>query len=179
MWLFLASLAMLFAASIIGFVVIRVRLHDVWPDDLPGLPRVLWASTALLLAGSATMHMALRAAEASSAAALRVAMAASAVLASGFLVLQAVAWSSWLASLRGVWSDSTGHRFALAGFLVLSAVHALHVVGGLVGILVVAWRSWRAGPQPLRSMGVRGCAMYWHFLDAVWLVLFATLGLGL
>ena len=46
--LFLISLGMLFGATLLGFLVIRIQNHDAWPNDLPRLPSLLWVSTMIL-----------------------------------------------------------------------------------------------------------------------------------
>ena len=63
-WLFLISLGMLFGATLLGFLVIRIQNHDAWPKDLPGLPSLLWVSTLLLMLSSVTMQGAVGAARA-------------------------------------------------------------------------------------------------------------------
>jgi cytochrome c oxidase subunit 3 len=181
MTLFLVSLAMLFAASIIGFVVIRVTAGDAWPANLPSLPWQLWLSTAVLVASSVSMQRALLAARAGRSVDLRRGLEITLVLAAVFLILQVWSWASWLTALgdRLGGEDAQAHRFALSGFYVLSGVHALHVIGGLVPMTVVTRRARRGRYSARRHGGVQYCAMYWHFLDGVWLTLFAALLIGL
>ena len=63
-------------------------------------------------------------------------------------------------------------------FYVLTALHALHVLGGLPPMLIVTVRALRMGYGPSDHRGLVYCAMYWHFLDAVWIVLYAILWIG-
>jgi cytochrome c oxidase subunit III len=71
---------------------------------------------------------------------------------------------------------------ATAFFYLLTAVHGLHVLGGLVAWARASARAWR-GTDPARTrLAVELCATYWHFLLAVWVVLYALLvseGVGL
>ena len=175
MRLFLASLAMLFAASVVGMIVIRVQTGDEWPRDLPPMPSILWASTVLLLASSGTIQAAVASAEAGRAGRLAVAFTATVVLALAFLVLQTSAGVRWMSVVAPRWGHSEAYRFALSSFYVLTGLHAAHVLGGLVPMIVVAKRALEGRYAPGRHAGVRYCAIYWHFLDAVWLGLFALL----
>ncbi|MCZ6542722.1 MAG: cytochrome c oxidase subunit 3, partial [Planctomycetota bacterium] len=74
--------------------------------------------------------------------------------------------------------DEVQKAFVLTGFYVLTGVHALHVIGGLIPLAAVTIRSFRNRYSSTDHAAVRYCAMYWHFLDGVWIVLFATLMLG-
>ena len=65
-------------------------------------------------------------------------------------------------------------RFLLTAFYVLTGMHAVHVIGGLVPLVVITRRAF-AGRDDPQHAGVIYTAMYWHFLDAVWLVLFVTM----
>jgi heme/copper-type cytochrome/quinol oxidase subunit 3 len=65
------------------------------------------------------------------------------------------------------------HLYGLIFFLIL--VHALHVVGGLVGLSVTTAHALQGRYDHERYGGVKHAAMYWHFLDAVWLVMYGCL----
>jgi heme/copper-type cytochrome/quinol oxidase subunit 3 len=176
MWLFLATLAVLFLTTMLGYLVVRLNPDPVEPfrpEASPGLPHLLLASTAALLASSATMHATVRGvrsghrAEAARWAGLTLALA---IL---FLAVQAWAWLDlWRQQLR---IDESLYAWT---FYVLTGLHAAHVLGGLVPLWMV-WRRIGTGRySPRHPEGVVYCAMYWHFLDAVWLALYATLWLG-
>jgi cytochrome c oxidase subunit 3 len=58
-------------------------------------------------------------------------------------------------------------------------LHAAHVVGGIILLALVARKAFRGGYDHEHHLGVHHAALYWHFLDIVWLVMFGTmLGLG-
>ena len=173
MRVFLLSLVVLFGAAVIGYVTLRMTAPAT-PGALPRLPRGLWLSTLLLLAGSATVQGALGAARRDRQQRLRACLTATALLGVSFLAVQAACWIAWSGpmaeALRGA-----GQVYLLTGFYVLTGLHGLHVTGGLVPLLVVTSRA-RAGRYSANNhAGVSYMATYWHFLDAVWLVLFATL----
>ena len=173
MWLFLIALGVLFVSTILGYIYVRVdNGSDFIPDDAPPLPKLLLASTAALMVSSYTMQRALQAARTGQGEQGRW-MLLTLGLAVGFLVMQAVAWYQMLAQHLHV-SDSL---YAWS-FYVLTALHAAHVVGGLPPMLVATVRAMRDTYTPGNHRGIAYCAMYWHFLDAVWLLLYATLWIG-
>lgn len=178
MSLFLISLGMLFAASLLGFIAVRLLTNDVWPSELPALPRLLWLSTALIVISSGTMQWALEAIRRDGRAILKGTLLATFALGVGFLVVQIICWMNWLAQIEAHWADSETYRFALTSFYVLTGVHAAHVIGGLIPMAFVLWRAFRGRYHAQHHPGVHYVAMYWHFLDVVWFVLFVTLLLG-
>lgn len=179
-WLFLVALAMLFAASVIAFVVVRLQA-ETWPD-LPALPGLLWISTAILLLSSVTMQWACSGARLGDGTSVRLGLLATTALGVLFLIVQTVGWAEWARRLGPTWTTGEDvHRLALAGFFVFTGVHAAHVIGGLVPLTFVTVRALRAARSgaALPAAGVTYCTLYWHFLDGVWVVLFVTLLIGL
>jgi cytochrome c oxidase subunit 3 len=173
MGLFLISLGMLFAASLIGYIVIRLQLGREWPD-LPPLPKALWLSTAVLALSSATMHWAMVNLRSRRTAALRLAMLLTTMLGLTFLGIQAACWLEWRGPVLARGSEANPYRFALTAFYVLTALHAAHVIGGLVPMSYVTARLMASRANRARP-ALEPLAMYWHFLDAVWMVLFLML----
>jgi len=178
MSLFLISLGVLFAASLLGFVAVRLLTDDVWPRDLPALPGLLWLSTAMIIISSGTMQWALEAVRRGHNGAFKIMLLLTFALGVGFLIAQMLCWSHWLAQIEAHWADSETHRFALTSFYVLTGVHAAHVIGGLIPMAVVLQRAFAGRYSAEHYPGVHYVTMYWHFLDAVWLVLYATLLIG-
>ncbi len=176
MRLFLASLAVLFGSSIIGYVSIRVLGIDE-PLDMPALPRGLWLSTVLLLLSSVTMQHAVIAVRRGRIGAMRAELVATTALAVAFLAVQVVCWAAWAEPMRAA-IGQTEQRFLLTAFYVLTGLHALHVIGGLVPLIVITRRAAAGRYTPERHAGITYTAMYWHFLDGMWLVIFITLLIG-
>ncbi len=179
MWLLLLSLGMLFGASLIAFLVIRLQLADHWPGELISLPRGLWFSAIIMLFSSATIHAALHAARCNRKRMLVAGLAVTFVLGCLFLAMQVQCWLVALAELRNVWLELGNNRLAATGFYIFSGVHGLHVVGGLIPMAVVTLRAARNQYNAQHYGGVQYITMYWHFLDGVWIVLFATLLIGM
>ena len=176
MRLFLLSLGVLFGTGVIGYVSIRVLAVHA-PPDLPPLPGGLWFSTLLMVASSVSIQQAVTAARHGRPGALRMGLSVTVALGVGFLVVQAICWTAWAGPMRASLAQSE-QRFLLTAFYVLTGMHALHVVGGLVPLAVITARAWAEPLTATDRPGVIYTAMYWHFLDGVWLVLFVTLLIG-
>jgi cytochrome c oxidase subunit 3 len=175
MWLFLLTLAVVFVATIIGYLAVRISPINAstWPPpSMPPLPGVLFWSTGALLVSSWTMHRGVRACERGEASQGRW-MLTTLVLGIVFLALQVIAWREAIADNMRI----ADHLYAWT-FFVLTGLHGAHVVGGLIPLGVVTVKALGGRYGPNRASGAIYCGMYWHFLDAVWIVLYATLWLG-
>ena len=171
MWLFLLSLAILFAASITAYLIVRVRA-EVWqPVNMPDPPPWLWFSTAVILVSSGTIHWGLAGIRRSLHGRLIGAMLATTLLGLVFLVSQAINWA-WLIAINATTSTAGLYIFT---FYVLTGLHAVHVIGGLALLTVVTARSFAGRYSADHHPGVKYAVMYWHFLAAVWLVLFTLI----
>ena len=172
MWLFLASLAMLFGGSLVGFIVIRIRAPEWPPVGSPGLPTAFWLSTALLVIVSALLVAAERDADAGRNSQLSRLLGAASVVGIAFVLSQISGWVR-LASE----SELPQNNLYLFGVYVLSFLHVLHVVGGLIPLVWVTLRS-KAGRYTAEDHeGITAVAMYWLFLGVVWLGILAVLAL--
>jgi cytochrome c oxidase subunit 3 len=170
MKLFLASLGVLFAASIVGYLVVRSRSEAWPPPDMPHLPAGLWLSTLILLVSSGTIQFALASIRRDRKTALSAGMSLTLLLGVAFLVTQAINW------LRLIDAHVTpaAHMFAFT-FFMLTGLHAAHVIGGLIALAIVTTKALRRRYADDYHPGVIYCTMYWHFLDAVWLIMFVLI----
>lgn len=169
MKLLLLSLSVLFAASLVGFLVIRWRA-GVWPPEgAPQLPSGLWWSTAIILLSSWVLRLAQRRFNRGEAKSATPYLIVCLALALTFLANQVLNWKA-LGPLVRV-SQVALYTFS---FFMLTVLHALHVVGGVVSLVVV---TMKAGRGSLTSAGLAYTAIYWHFLTVVWMVIFSVLKL--
>lgn len=168
MWLFLAALGMLFASSMAAYVIVRVRAVAGQVE----LPALLWLSTVIMLVSSVTMHAALTAVRRERQQTFRSMILATLVLAVLFVMVQVPAMAALLGA-HGTMRAQGMHVYGLVFFLVL--LHALHVVGGVAGLARIAFYARLGRFDHESHASVRHIAMYWHFLDIVWLVMFGTL----
>lgn len=167
---FLASLAILFAAALVGYGVVRAGAETWPPPGTPEPPAILFWSTLLIVASTAIVEGAVRASRrgrAPLAAALLLATFASGV---AFLAMQSIAWIR-LVEAR-VTSQAPLYGFT---FWVLTVLHAAHVVGGLIPLAVTTVRAYRRRYHWASHAGIRRVAAYWHFLTVVWTVLYLAL----
>ena len=171
MALLLVSLTMLFLASIAAFLIIRVRSAHWPPPGFPPIPNSLWFSTAVILCASVTIQMAVNAIRRDDEMRLRRYLWATFYVGIAFLLLQTFNWIEFYMELRGLRIEGA----YMGMFYVLTGLHAAHVLGGLIPLGVVIAKARRGAYSRNFYPGVRYSALYWHFLDIVWLVLFSFL----
>lgn len=138
-------------------------------------PAVLWLNTAVLVLASVAMQKARGSAVGGDLSAGRTNFVAAGLLTLVFLLGQLWAWQI-LASGGQYTAQSPAYAF----FLLLTAVHGIHLIGGLVVLGRAAARMWRLDPADVESaqklrMSVELCTTYWHFLLLVWVALFGLL----
>jgi heme/copper-type cytochrome/quinol oxidase subunit 3 len=169
MGLLIATEAMLFAILLVSYLFLRYSATPSWPPpgiDVPTLPLPL-VMTALLIASSVPMHLAVRRARKHETGAARIYLAATLVLGTAFLALQAFEYSDKLQHFGP-------RKNAYASmFYITTSFHALHLVAGMA---LVVWAMTAIGkPTSLAVSTVENVGFYWHFVDAVWIAVFATL----
>lgn len=171
MWVALASIAMMFTALSSAYIV-RAASSDDW---IPlAMPRVLFLSTGLILLSSATLETSRRRLNAMEIGAHKQWLALTVLLGVAFLVSQLFAWRKL--SQQGVYLASNPHS---SFFYLLTATHALHLMGGLLALsfLLIHSRRFRVGSAlTARRRGVTDAVtIYWHFMDGLWIYLFLLL----
>ena len=166
LWVFMGV-----ATALFGLFTLAYGLRMDSADWSPiAMPWQLWLSTALLLSGSVLQQRATTAARAGRWATARSALWAGGAFALAFVGVQLWAWQTLLAA-----QVTLAGNPAASFFYLLTAMHGLHVIGGLVGWGLTVRDAGHAADARL-AWRMALCARYWHFLLAVWLLLFATLG---
>jgi cytochrome c oxidase subunit III len=166
----IVSLSMLFFASMAAYVLIRSHTPN-WGRAMPRVPRSLWLSTAVILLASVAIQRAHGAIRRDDERRLRRNLTATFVIGVGFLLLQAFNWAEFYRAIQRI--DMSGAYLGM--FFVLTGLHAAHVVGGLIPLGIVRYRAGRGRYSRNYHPGVRYLAIYWHFLDAIWVALFCVL----
>ena len=166
----LASWTMLFVALFFAYAVLRLRASAWPPDGLPPLPTALPALNTLVLLGSSILlHFGTRPEAEAKRGALRRALLGTLALGSLFLALQLAVWVPlWRSGFR----IDTGTYGSI--FYGLTVFHALHVLAGLVVLAVLLPGAFSGTYTSGRASAVRLSAMFWHFVDAVWVVMFVA-----
>src|SRR5260221_679611 len=166
---FLAIVTVLFLLLIVAYAR-RMAYEDWRPSPQLGL---LWANTFALVLSSVALQWALFSARRGQMDGMRVAFLAGGAFTVVFLVGQILAWRQ-LATMD--FFDVTNP--AIAFFYLITGLHGLHLLGGLVAWGRTAARVWGDFDVVKVRQSLELCAVYWHFLLVVWLVLFGLLFSG-
>ena len=177
MWVALCSITMLFTALTSAYIV-RSRLSTGNDWQPISVPHMLWLSTALILLSSATFEASRRLLKRGDDEGYRRWLAATVFLGLGFLLTQLLAWRELVA--QGIYLNTNPHS---SFFYLLTGVHGLHLVGGIVMAAFLLARAWprqkkSGGGQTLRGLrqdSAGAAALYWHFMDGLWIYLFLLL----
>lgn len=164
LWVFIGVATTLFTLFITAYVM---RMSEADAVAI-AMPMQVWVSSSYLVVGSLLMQLAAMAAHRRHVDRARLLFWAGGGCAVAFLVAQ---WWSWSA-LMGQQVTPTGNPGG-SFFYLLSAMHGLHVMGGLIAWSLVARAAQRAYEPHEPAWRMTLVARYWHFLLAVWLVLFA------
>ena len=169
LWMFLATVSMLFAAFTSAYIV--RRSGSDW--RYLALPSILWLNTLILVASSGALEAANRSGLRGRWPAAMVAVGGALAFGVAFLGGQIVAWRQMVAA--GVYLRSSPHS---SFFFMLTGAHAVHLVAALIVLVwgAMATRSAHLHPREwAEQMGL--CRTFWHYLGAVWLFLFALLSM--
>ena len=166
----IAGEVMFFAAFISGFFVLRMAA-PLWPPPLqPRLPVLVTGfNTLVLLISSLAMAGALKAMREGDGRRMVRGLAAAAALGMGFLAIQGYEWMRLIEYGLTVSSGAYG-----ATFYTLIGAHAAHVVGALIWLGVTLTLAARGRFLDGRTAVARACAIYWHFVVALWPVLYVA-----
>ncbi len=189
LWLGIVSMTMLFAGLTSAYIVRQGE--GKWVEfDLPQLFKI---SSVIILASSVTMQWALNSIRKDEVGKFKTGLFLTLLLGAGFVVCQYYAWSelyhngiAFTGKISSIKSDFTyvpagqetlaeaGDVGNVAGsFLyVITGLHVVHLLAGLIVLIIVFSRAMAERYSQANYNGVKMCAVYWHFLDGLWLYLF-------
>jgi cytochrome c oxidase subunit 3 len=176
LWVFLAVITSLFG---LFFSAYFIRMghghgadHGVITDwHSVGKPPILWFNTAMLVLSSVAMQMARGALKSNRRARVSGCLIAGGVFAILFIAGQLIGWQQLRASGYGMTQGPAG-----AFFYVLTGVHGLHLLGGLIVWLKTVIRMRQRAVELIDvRLSIELCTVYWHYLLLVWLVMFTLL----
>ena len=171
MWIALASILMMFTALTSAYIV-RAGMSDDWRPI--AMPRLLWLSTALILASSISIEGARKALKRENHIAHRRWLFLTFLLGLGFLATQLLAWRQLVT--QGIYMATNPHS---SFFYLLTGAHGVHLAGGILAVsylLLRAWHRHRASKaEATRGPATDVVALYWHFMDGLWIYLFGLL----
>jgi cytochrome c oxidase subunit 3 len=170
MLLFIASEAMLFGSFFTALFFVRVvnpSAPDVWPPEPFEFPVFVAAvNTAILVTSSFTVHWATQAIKRNDRNGLKAGLVLTILLGLAFLLTQAVEYAHLGFNL--------GDGAFASTFYGLTGLHGAHVFVGLMLLTVAAVRAFRGHYSPEHHHGVEIPAIYWHFVDVMWVVVYVS-----
>lgn len=166
LWVFLAVISSLFAL-LIGAYFMRSGFADWRPVQIP---RLLWLNTGALILSSVFLQGAQSGVNRKHMGMVRGGLLIGGGFGIAFVAGQLRAWDQLRAA-----GDTVSLNPSDSFFYLLTGLHGLHVLGGLIALGITADRVWRAVAPDGARLSVQLCATYWHFLLVVWLILFGLL----
>ena len=184
MWIFLLSDTFIFGSFLTGYMSVRISTTVPWPDPsevfaltigATKVPLILIAiMTFILISSSGTMAMAVNFAYRRERVKAAVLMLATAAFGASFVGMQAFEWTKLI--LEGVrpWSNPMGAPQFGSCFFMITGFHGLHVTAGVIYLVTVAVKILRGDYERSGNYQIVEIAgLYWHFVDLVWVFIFA------
>ncbi|MBL6459412.1 heme-copper oxidase subunit III family protein [Belnapia sp. T6] len=193
MWIFLLSDTFIFGCFLLSYMTVRMSTTMPWPNpsevfalEIGGahLPLILIAvMTFVLISSSGTMAMAVNYAYRRDRRKTTALVLLTALFGALFVGMQAFEWSKLIQEGVRPWENPFGAAQFGAAFFTITGFHGTHVTIGVVILLVIARKIWRRefdNQQPGFLTGRKGryemveiAGLYWHFVDLVWVFIFA------
>ena len=194
MWIFLVSDTFIFSIFLISYMTVRMSTPDLWPNSsevfaltLGGkeIPLVLIAlMTFILITSSGTMAMAVNYGYRKDRRTTFVLLMITALLGASFVGMQAFEWTK-LITEEGIrpWGNPLGAAQFGSVFFMVTGFHGTHVSIGVILLVIFAIKVWRGDLEHQRPGFLTGrkggyeaieiVGLYWHFVDLVWVFIFA------
>ena len=184
MWIFLLSDTFIFSSFLVSYMTMRSSVTMPWPNasevfalTIAGqsIPMVLIAiMTFILISSSGTMAMAVNFGYRRNRKVTAALMFATAILGASFVGMQAIEWSKLIHERVRPWTNPWGAEQFGASFFMITGFHGLHVSAGVIMLLIIASKVLR-GHYDRRGdySAVEIAGLYWHFVDLVWVFIFA------
>jgi len=166
LWVAMGSIIMMFAGLTSAYIV--KKNQSSWLEF--DLPVVFIYSTLVIIASSLTVHLAAKAFKAREMARYRTLITVTALLGVLFMALQILGFMDLEArniALTGAKSNS-----AASFLLVITGLHMLHVLGGVIALLVMFIKAYVSSVKNYSSLSIELVGTYWHFVDILWIYLF-------
>lgn len=166
MWLFMASVLMVFMALTSAYIVRQAEGNWVYFE----LPSLFYTTTAFILLSSVTMQLAYFAAKKDNLERVKVLISFTAILGLAFLVGQVYGWAQLVDNRIFLVGNPSG-----SFVYIISGLHAAHIISAVVFLLIVLVSTFRYRVHSKNMAQIEMCATYWHFLGLLWLYLFVFL----
>jgi cytochrome c oxidase subunit 3 len=166
----MVSMFMMFAGLTSAFVVSKSRAD--WLKDFQ-IPTAFYLSTAVILSCSVTFHLAKKAIQKDNRNATTSFLLATLALGIGFVILQFVGFRQIVDS--GYYFTGSASSITSTFLYVVTILHLAHLAGGLISLLIIIYNHFKQKYNSTQTLGIELGAMYWHFLDFLWVYLFLFL----
>jgi cytochrome c oxidase subunit 3 len=185
MWIFLVGDTFIFSCFLVGYMNVRVSTVSAWPNPSEvfaltlfgvNMPLILIAiMTFVLITSSGTMAMAVNFGYRRDRAKAASLMLITAAFGAIFVGMQAFEWTKLIGEGVRPWENPFGAEQFGASFFMITGFHGAHVTGGVIYLVIVAMKVLRGDYE--RGGGnyeiVEIAGLYWHFVDLVWVFIFA------
>ncbi len=166
LWVAMGSIIMMFAGLTSAYIVKKNQAN--WLEF--SLPLVFWYSTVVILASSLTIHLALKSFKAREMPRYRMLISVTALLGVVFMGLQTLGFYNLEG--RNIHLTGANSNAAPSFLLVITLLHMVHVLGGVIAILVIFLRAFNSKFKNYSSVPIEVISTYWHFVDILWIYLF-------
>ena len=193
MWIFLLSDTFIFACFLVSYMTVRMSTTDPWPNPSEvfalhvggqNIPLLLIAiMTFILISSSGTMALAVKYGYEKNRRMTAILLILTALLGASFVGMQAFEWTKLIMEGARPWSNPWGAAQFGASFFLITGFHGTHVSIGVIFLFVMAAKVIRGTLDEQRAgflTGRRGgyevietMGLYWHFVDLVWVFIFA------
>ena len=183
MWIFLLSDTFIFSCFLTGYMTVRISTTMPWPNASEvfalhmfgaDIPLILIAiMTFILITSSGTMAMAVNFGYRRNRKATAILMLITALFGASFVGMQAFEWTKLISEGVRPWGNPWGAPQFGSAFFMITGFHGLHVTGGVIYLLVVAFKVFRGDYESRGYEIVEITGLYWHFVDLVWVFIFA------
>ncbi len=163
LWVAIGSIIMMFAGFTSAYIVKREQ--PGWVSFT--MPVIFWYSTAVILLSSLTIQLSLKSFKEREMGKYRSMMGLSTLLGVLFIVLQVIGY--YQLNHTGIRIEGSG---AGVFFIIIFGLHALHVLGGIIALLVLFIKGFSGVTRNYNAVPVEVAATYWHFVDLLWIYLF-------
>ena len=166
MWIAIGSIVMMFAGMTSAYIVKKNQGNWLAIE----LPVVFWYSTAVILVSSVTMYLANTALKAGKISFYKSLITITAILGVMFVIMQ---WEGFKdLETRGIALIGPQSNSASSFLFVITGLHMLHVLGGVIALLVTFFKSFGVQEGQTNLVPTQIVATYWHFVDVLWIYLF-------
>jgi len=184
MWIFLISDTFIFSCFLVGYMNVRMTTTDPWPYPSEvfaltlfgkNIPLILIAiMTFILITSSGTMALAVRYSHFRDKKKIAMFMFCTAALGASFVGMQAFEWTKLIGEGVRPWSNPFGAPQFGSIFFMVTGFHGLHVSIGVLYLSIVASKVLKGDYDRKNNYDIIEIAgLYWHFVDLVWVFIFA------